>query len=78
MVGRTRTRVILVPRFSKSPVLVLVDPVSLQCRSVLLLPSFPANPAGTLDGDDDEDENDAHQLPEKLVLDIHAADDDDD
>jgi len=78
--SRTQTRVILVPRFSRSPLLVLVDPVSLQCRSVLLLPSFPPHPVGSLDAaaDDEEEDDDAHQLPEKLVLDIRADDDDDD
>ncbi|PLW48755.1 hypothetical protein PCASD_03195 [Puccinia coronata f. sp. avenae] len=75
--NRSKTRVVLVPRFSRSPVVVLVDPVSLQCHSLLLLPSLPSDDPSHPDGLDTDEQEDV-QLPEKLVLDIDAADDDDD
>jgi hypothetical protein len=58
-------------------VVVLVDPVSLQCHSLLLLPSLPSDDPSHPDGLDTDEQEDV-QLPEKLVLDIDAADDDDD
>ncbi|KAI7941838.1 hypothetical protein MJO29_013912 [Puccinia striiformis f. sp. tritici] len=81
----TRTRVILVPKFSKSGTVVLVDPVSLETQQILLLPTSSKNLNHSINddgegGEEDEDDDDDEEvvLPEKIVLDIHAGDDDDD
>ncbi|MBW0460358.1 hypothetical protein O181_000073 [Austropuccinia psidii MF-1] len=70
--GDKKTRLILVPRFSKSGTIVLVDPVTLKCQSVHLLRDLPK---GLNDFDEEDDGDEA--MPEKIVMDVDADDEDD-
>ncbi|KAA1100699.1 hypothetical protein PGTUg99_017091 [Puccinia graminis f. sp. tritici] len=72
--NRSRTRIILLPRFSRSGTIVLVDPISLVCQTVLLLPSLEKLPD---EPDDLDSDGQDHLPPEKLVMEIDAGDDDD-
>ncbi|KAG0143856.1 hypothetical protein CROQUDRAFT_80673 [Cronartium quercuum f. sp. fusiforme G11] len=69
---KKQTRVILVPRFSKSGIVVLINPATLACQTITLLGDM-AKGVGESDGEGDESEIPA----EKIVFEMDEVDDDD-
>ncbi|WAR62383.1 hypothetical protein PtB15_14B478 [Puccinia triticina] len=72
----SRTRVVLLPRFSKTGTIVLVHPTTLHTQAVRILPDFPLLDPSHPD-DIDDDTALALLPPEKIRLDVDVGDDDD-
>lgn len=66
-----RTRVILIPRFSKTGIVVLVNPITLECQTISLMREMEKGVGES----DDEGEDDIVPT-EKIVFEVVEADDD--